>query len=72
MNNTVQGEDFGLVVDSTQLVIVEGTDSNGCSALDDALIIVQPKPSLAFIGDTEICLGEELNLHTVNNANIFF
>ena len=23
-NNTVQGEDFGLVVDSTQLVIVEG------------------------------------------------
>ena len=71
-NNTFQGEDFSLVVDSTQLVIVEGTDSNGCSAIDDALIIVQPKPSLVFLGDTEICLGEELNLHTVNNANIFF
>ncbi len=71
-NNTVQGTDFSLLVDSTQLVIVEGTDSNGCSAIDDALIIVQPKPSLSFLGDIEICLGEELNLRTVNNANIFF
>ncbi|MEZ4911002.1 MAG: hypothetical protein R2774_09075 [Saprospiraceae bacterium] len=37
-------------------------DCNGCSATDDATVIVNPLPNGSISGDTEICVGESTTL----------